>query len=391
MLVTLRSKILFVFAVLLIIIGSENVWAQAESSLHILRVAPYNQAVPGQILDLQVEGLGAADYLMMLAPKDFKIEVNQDGVTQQLNPRVVSPIMTRQTNPDGSVGEFKRLQNISFVVPHGLHPGEADVVLSYQGRQSNPIKLAIIERPMPPILGSVSIITVNPMSLPPPPRPFTRVDDLGWRLERDSKAELHVSPLPDPDDPASAVLIRFKQGGTFTSAIAQVVHRAEKAERVSGANRFSPARDSLEVEVPSALTMGPADMEISLRANGQTSDPITVKVQIVDSTRSAEAPAENAPRLMAVTPEKIGAGQTLMLSIDYLRTLNPDPLQTLVMIERGTARYVLKPDYNSRSCAELDPRRAGHANGPRDAADHRNGTGPRVQFLAGRTRRSQRS
>jgi hypothetical protein len=35
------------------------------------------------------------------------------------------------------------------------------------------------------------------------------------------------------------------------------------------------------------------------------------------------------------------------LSVDYLRTLNPDPAQTLIMIEQGASRYVVKPDKNS--------------------------------------------
>src|SRR5438552_18973349 len=113
------------------------------------------------------------------------------------------------------------------------------------------------------------------------------------------------------------------------------------------ARAFLPARDFLEVEIPAALQMGAADMEIKLRANGAESDPVLLKVQITDTTRSAEAPAVNAPRLLSVIPRKVGAGQALMLSVDYLRTLNPDPSQTLVAIEHDTARYIVKPETNS--------------------------------------------
>jgi hypothetical protein len=74
---------------------------------------------------------------------------------------------------------------------------------------------------------------------------------------------------------------------------------------------------------------------------------MSLKVQIVDSTRSAEAPVVNAPRILAVTPKRVGAGQALVLSVDYLRTLAPDPSQTLVLIEHDTARYILKPETNT--------------------------------------------
>lgn len=343
----LKTLVLVLLAVLLTSLGPATLSAQTELSVHISKIMPYNKAVPGQILELYVDGLGAAANVTMLPPEDFQIEVTQDGVKQQLRPRVVSPTMMRETATDGMGGELKRLQNISFVVPQGLHPGEADVVLSYRGRQSNTEKLLIVDRPMRPVVGTVSIITINPASLPAPPRPGTPVKDLGWRLERDSKAEVHLRPLVDPDDPNSAVLIRFKQGDTYTDAFARVVHQARKTEQLDRGVRFLPARDSLEVDVPAALTMGPAEMEIRVRANGQTSDPVLLKVQIADATRSAEAPAENAPRLLNVTPERIGAGQTLMLAVDYLRTLKPDPSQTLIMIEQGTARYVVKPDRNS--------------------------------------------
>src|SRR5258705_3875362 len=101
-------------------------------------------------------------------------------------------------------------------------------------------------------------------------------------------------------------------------------------------------RDYLQVVFPDALQMGPEDVEIKVRADGAESDPIVLKVQITDTTRSAEAPALNAPRLLNVNPHRVGAGQALLLSVDYLRTLNPDPAQTLVSIERDNARYLLK-------------------------------------------------
>ena len=334
-------------ALLLLLVGSVVTTAQNVDRVRISRIAPYDKGVPGQILELHVEGLAGGAANTMLPLEDFQIEVTQDGVKQTIRARVVSPTMTRETNPDGTAGEMKRLQNVSFVVPQGLHTGEVEVRVSYHDQHSDAVGLTIVERPLRPVVASVPIITITPANVPAAPRPGTRVGDLGWRFERDSKAELHVSPLVDPDDPNSAVLIRFKQGDAWFDAGAKVVHRPRKTEQLERGVRFLPARDVLELNVPAGLSMGPAEIEIKERANGQESDPVVLKVQIVDSTRSAEAPAENSPRLLSVTPQRIGAGQTLMLAVDYLRTLNPDPAQTLIMIEQGTARYVVKPDTNS--------------------------------------------
>jgi hypothetical protein len=36
-----------------------------------------------------------------------------------------------------------------------------------------------------------------------------------------------------------------------------------------------------------------------------------------------------------------------LLSLDYRRTLEPDPIKTLVVVEQGTARYLITPENNS--------------------------------------------
>jgi hypothetical protein len=343
----MKSQALITYTLLLILVGHAATTAQNADRVRISRISPYDKGVPGQILELHVEGLAGGANATMLPLEDFQIEVTQDGVKQTIRARVVSPTMTRETNPDGTVGEMKRLQNVSFVVPQGLHSGEVEVRVSYKDQQSDAVRLTIVERPLRPVVASVPVITINPENLTAAPSPGSRVTDLGWRFERDSKSELHVSPLVDPDDPNSAVLLRFKQGVAWFDGAARVVHRPRKTEQLDRGVRFLPARDVLEFNVPAGLSMGPAEIEIKERANGQESEAVLLKVQIVDSTRSAEAPAENAPRLLSVTPQKVGAGQTLMLAVDYLRTLNPDPGQTLIVIEQGTARYVVKPDKNS--------------------------------------------
>ena len=49
---------------------------------------------------------------------------------------------------------------------------------------------------------------------------------------------------------------------------ARVVNQPKRVERSSRGVAFLPPRDFLEIEIPPALTMGPADMEIKLHANG---------------------------------------------------------------------------------------------------------------------------
>jgi hypothetical protein len=344
-----------IWRVLVVLIFAQAIaTSQTGTSFRVLKILPYDKAVPGQIMELQVEGLGGAPPVTLLPPEDFQVEVTQDGVKQQIKPRLVAPAMSRERNSDGTPGEMKSFQHVSFVVPHGLHPGDVQIVLVYQSKQSNPMPMTIVDRPLRPMIAGPAIMTMSPSSLTPP-APGTRVTDLGWRFERDSKAQVHLKPLPDPDDPGAAVLIDFKQAGTTYDATARVIHQPQRTERNSRGVAFLPPSDFLEVEIPAGLTMGAADMEIRLRANGAESDPISLKVQIADSTRSAEAPVVNAPRILAATPRKVGAGQALVLSVDYLRTLAPDPSQTLVLIEHETARYILKPERNT---ALLQPNKA---------------------------------
>jgi hypothetical protein len=337
-------RILFVVAVAVLIQAITG--AQSPPTFSVARIMPVDKTMPGEIIELQVEGLGGASPPTMLPPGDFAVEVSQDGVRQQVGARIVSPMMSRERKSDGTFGEMKPFQRVSFVVPHGLHPGTAEVVLSYRGKQGNPMSLTIVDRPVRPMILGPAVMTLSPTSLPLRPA-AVHMNDMGWRFERDSKVQIRIEPLTDPDDPGAAILVRFKQGDKYYDAQARVLHESQRVERNDKRTAFLPARDVLEVEIPAALTMGPADMEVKLRINGAESDPALVKVQITDTTRSAEAPSVNAPRLLAVIPQKIGAGQALMLSVDYLRTLNPDPSQTLVSIEQGTARYFVKPEQNS--------------------------------------------
>jgi len=72
------------------------------------------------------------------------------------------------------------------------------------------------------------------------------------RLERGSTSELLVSPLVDPDDPNSAVLIRFKQGDSSFDASTRVRHESFKVLESAKQVCHFPGERLLEVNVPTA-------------------------------------------------------------------------------------------------------------------------------------------
>src|SRR5437660_5641610 len=176
---SLKSIAQISYAQVVVIFALAITTAQTDPAFRILKILPYSKAVSGQIMELQVEGLGGAPPVTLLPPEDFQVEVTQDGVKQEVRPRLVLPMMSRERNSDGSTGEMKPFQNVSFVVPHGLHPGAANVVLVYKNKESNLLTLTIVDRPLRPVIAGPAVMTMAPSSLTPPP-PGTRVSDMGW-------------------------------------------------------------------------------------------------------------------------------------------------------------------------------------------------------------------
>ncbi|HJQ31734.1 MAG TPA: hypothetical protein VJ866_06140 [Pyrinomonadaceae bacterium] len=356
-LAALASLFAIVFAL------SATAAAQTDGALRIAGAAPYDRVVPGQILELRVEGFGER---FTSPPEDGSLRVllTQDGATQTLAVRTATQTFVREGSVSAAAAAagavvpagdapagMKAFQAIGFVVPRGLHAGEAEVVVSYRKQRSAPFKLNIVERPLRPVVGGASIVTIAPASItPPPPRRGEPGPNPGLRLERGAKGvELHVRPLFDPEDPEAGVLVRFMQGGAVYDADARIVHRERKVETTSERGlRFSPARDVVEVDVPDTLSTGEAEMEVRLRAAGQTGDAATVHVTITDAERSYESPAAAAPRALSVTPRRVGVGQALMVSVDRRRALEPDPSKAVVVFESmdGAWSFKAKPEMN---------------------------------------------
>jgi hypothetical protein len=238
---------------------------------------------------------------------------------------------------------------VSFVVPKGLHPGPTEVVASYKGRRGNAVAMEILDKPLRPVVGTTAVIAVSGM--PPEGTPENKIEgnDFGWRLERGVAAILFVNPLVDPDDPNAAVLIRFKQGDNEYDAVTRIKSTPSRVENRTRGVGFVPAREELEVDVPAALTLGKAQVEIRVKANGQISDAVTLTAMITDVTRVAETPNVSAPRVLAVTPKRVGAGQSLLVSVDQRRTLEPSPKDTQVVIEQDNVRYNATIEQNSAS------------------------------------------
>ena len=343
-----------------VLLVTSSFLVHAQQSFTVAGIRPYDKAVPGQVMEVLIEGLGSLNSPLMLADTDFKVEVSQDGVKQQAKVRLTKFTLIREIKTDGPGGnsvdfagmKMRVYHSVSFVVPKGLHRGPAEVVASYKGKRGNAVAMEIVEKPLTPVVGTTAVLAVGGMPYEKTPDNKIEGNDLGWRLERGVKATLFVNPLVDPDDPNSAILIRFKQGGEEHDAVTRIVSTPAKVENQGPGVGFMAAREELELDVPAALTLGKAQIEIRVKANGQISDPVNLTATITDVTRVAETPNVSAPRVLAVTPQRVGAGQSLLISVDQRRALEPSPKETKVVIEQGTARYYAKIEHNS---AETGP------------------------------------
>jgi len=366
----MRLALASLFALVFAFTCVERAAAQSEGGLRVIEVWPYARAVPGQILEVRVEGL---DERLISVPADGSLQVlvTQDGSTRAVRARTATPVFVRAAGaarPEGaanaagppSLADMRQVQAVTFALPRGLHVGEAEVAVSYRKRRSAPFKLDVIERAQRPLVAASSIMTIAPAALPAPQTgagaAAANRARFGLRLERGAKGvEMQVRPLMDPDDPEAGLLVRFKQGGTYFDAQARVVHRKGGRENLQGVGFIMMApRDVLEVDVPELLAPGEAEMEVSLRAAGQAGEPALVPVTITDAERAYESPKEAAPRMLAVTPRRVGAGQALLISVDRRRALGPDPSKAEVVFETpdGAWSFKARPELNS---AERDP------------------------------------
>ena len=80
--------------VLLLVAMSINVRSQ-QSSFTVAGVRPFDKAVPGQVMEVLLEGLGSGSAPMMIPETDFSVEVSQDGITQSATTGLASQARKR--------------------------------------------------------------------------------------------------------------------------------------------------------------------------------------------------------------------------------------------------------------------------------------------------------
>ena len=68
---------------LLVVTTSLTVRAQ-QTSFTVGGIKPFDKAVPGQVMEVLIEGLGSLEAPMILPESDFKVEVWHECVKQEL-------------------------------------------------------------------------------------------------------------------------------------------------------------------------------------------------------------------------------------------------------------------------------------------------------------------
>ena len=71
-----------------------------QPAFTVAGIRPYDKAVPGQVMEVLIEGLGSRAAPMIIPETDFKVEVLQDGTTQKAKVRITKFTMIRELNAD---------------------------------------------------------------------------------------------------------------------------------------------------------------------------------------------------------------------------------------------------------------------------------------------------
>ncbi len=152
----MKLKFSSVFFLVLLCLSNSITAHTQQSSFTVAGIKPFEKAVPGQVMEVLIEGLGLGTAPMMIPETDFKVIVSQDGIAQEAKVRIAKYTMVRERNPD-SVNDVAGMKlqiyrSVSFVVPQGLRPGPAQVIASYKGHQGNPVSMEIIQKPLTPVV-----------------------------------------------------------------------------------------------------------------------------------------------------------------------------------------------------------------------------------------------
>ena len=75
---------------------------RSQQAFTVAGIKPFDKAVPGQIMDVLIEGLNSDPVSMPLPATAFKVELSQDGITQIAKVRIVKSTMVREMNPENA-------------------------------------------------------------------------------------------------------------------------------------------------------------------------------------------------------------------------------------------------------------------------------------------------
>ena len=82
-------------------------FAVQAQSFNVEGIKPFDKAVPGQVMEVLIEGLGSLEGPMVLPESDFKVEVLQNGVKQKAKVRLTKFTMIREMKTDVSAIGFE--------------------------------------------------------------------------------------------------------------------------------------------------------------------------------------------------------------------------------------------------------------------------------------------
>ncbi len=331
-----------------------------KSEIKINHALTETRAAFGQMMELKLEGVD--DQIMPIPADKFEVMVRQNGVTHQAKVRSASSFMipakmiakappsdesrSKAVDSIEQIDGMKNFHIVLFTIPQKLVEGVASVIVTYRGRQSDEFNFHVVSRPLTPkIIVSIKTVTSSPHMMPNAPNiEKSRLPNLTF--ERGRETELDIKPLIDPETPDSAVLVTFRQGTSSFETTAKVT-RHEGVEQRAGSVAFAPPRYDVTVKAPEGLLAGAVQLEVRLRANGQTSDAGSINAVVTDAASGTDNPADVAPLITGLDRSTIGIGQAFYISINDAQRLGPDPSKTLVILEQDSSRIELKPDSNS--------------------------------------------
>jgi len=90
------------FLLLLVMLTASLTVRPQQPSFTVASIKPYNKAVPGQVMEVLIEGLSSGATPTVIPATSFKVEVSQDGITQAAKVRIAKYTMIREGNPESS-------------------------------------------------------------------------------------------------------------------------------------------------------------------------------------------------------------------------------------------------------------------------------------------------